>query len=70
MTELVAIRTLLKLKALENIPVDGSISLQALAKATGAQESLLGLLLMLYQLFQPLLICTDRMLRLVGESDT
>lgn len=35
MTELVAIRTLLKVKALEAIPVNGSISLQELSKATG-----------------------------------
>jgi hypothetical protein len=32
----------MKLKVFEKIPVDGSISLQDLAKATGAQESLLG----------------------------
>jgi hypothetical protein len=31
---------------------------------------LLGLLPMLYQFFQPLLISTARMLRLLGESDT
>jgi hypothetical protein len=37
-----AVRTLLHLKALEKIPDNGSISLQDLAKATGAQESLLG----------------------------
>ena len=42
MAEVIAIRTFLKLKVLENIPLDGSISLQDLAKATGAQESLLG----------------------------
>jgi hypothetical protein len=32
----------MKLKVLDKIPLDGSISLQDLAKATGAQESLLG----------------------------
>jgi hypothetical protein len=42
MAEVIAIRTFMKLKVFENIPLDGSISLQDLAKATGAQESLLG----------------------------
>lgn len=42
MAELIAIRTFIKLKVLEAIPATGSISLQDLAKATGAQESLLG----------------------------
>lgn len=32
----------MKLKVLEKIPLEGSISLGDLAKATGAQESLLG----------------------------
>ena len=43
MAESVAIRTFMKLKVLEAIPTTGSISLQDLAKATGAQESLLGI---------------------------
>ncbi len=42
MAEAVAIRTFMKLKVLEAIPPTGSISLHDLAKATGAQESLLG----------------------------
>jgi hypothetical protein len=42
MAEAVAIRTFMKLKVLEAIPATGSISLHDLAKATGAQESLLG----------------------------
>lgn len=42
MAELVSIRTLMKLKVLEAIPKEGSISLQNLAKSTGMQESLLG----------------------------
>jgi hypothetical protein len=42
MAEVVAIRTFMKLKVLEKIPLEDSISLQDLAKATGAQESLLG----------------------------
>jgi hypothetical protein len=42
MAELIAIRTFMKLKILEKIPLNGSISVQELAKATGAQESLLG----------------------------
>jgi hypothetical protein len=42
MAEVVAIRTFMKLKVLEKIPLEGSISLGDLAKATGAQESLLG----------------------------
>jgi len=41
MAELIAIRTFIKLKVFEAIPATGSISLQDLAKATGAQESLL-----------------------------
>ena len=41
MAELVAVRTFIKLKILEAIPPTGSISLQDLSKATGAQESLL-----------------------------
>jgi hypothetical protein len=44
MAEGVAIRTFMKLKVLEAIPPTGSISLHNLAKATGAQESLLGTL--------------------------
>ena len=40
--ELVAIRTLLHLKALHAIPATGSISLSELSKATQAEESLLG----------------------------
>jgi hypothetical protein len=42
MAELIAIRTFMKLKVLENIPETSSISLQNLAKATGVQDSLLG----------------------------
>jgi hypothetical protein len=42
MAEAVAIRTFIKLKVLEAIPETGSISLQDLSKATGAQGSLLG----------------------------
>ena len=42
MAEVVAIRTFMKLKVLEKIPLEDSISLRDLAKATGAQESLLG----------------------------
>lgn len=42
MAELVAIRTFMKLKVLEAIPLEGGISVQDLSKATGAQESLLG----------------------------
>jgi len=41
MAELIAILTFIKLKVLEAIPARGSISVQNLAKATGAQESLL-----------------------------
>lgn len=66
MTELVALRTLLHLKAFHNIPTDGSISLQALAKATGAQESLLGSCPPL--LCQLSLTSSERMLRLLGKS--
>lgn len=42
MAELIAIRTFMKLKVLDSIPEVESISLADLAKATGAQESLLG----------------------------
>jgi len=42
MAESVAIRTFIKLKVLEAIPETGSISLQELSRATGAQDSLLG----------------------------
>ncbi len=42
MAEVIAIRTFIKLKVLEAIPKTGSISLENLAKATGAQNSLLG----------------------------
>jgi hypothetical protein len=42
MAELIAIRTFMKLKALDSIPKTGSISLADLLKATGAQESILG----------------------------
>jgi hypothetical protein len=41
MAELIAIRTFIKLKVLEATPARGSISVQNLAKATGAQEPLL-----------------------------
>ena len=40
--ELVAIRTFIKLKVFDAIPLEGAISLPALSEATGAQESLLG----------------------------
>jgi DNA-binding IclR family transcriptional regulator len=43
--ELVAIRTLMHLKALQHIPPTGSTSLTVLSKATGAQDSLLERLL-------------------------
>lgn len=42
MAESIAIKTFIKLKVLEGIPLTGSISLPDLSKATGAQESLLG----------------------------
>ena len=42
MTELVAIRTMMKFGVLQRIPDPGSISLKDLSKATGVQESLLG----------------------------
>jgi hypothetical protein len=38
-----AICTFIKLKVLDAIPRTGSISLEDLSKATGAQESLLGM---------------------------
>ncbi|KAH8891973.1 S-adenosyl-L-methionine-dependent methyltransferase [Thozetella sp. PMI_491] len=41
MAEVIAIRTFMKLKVLDAIPKEGSISLEALSKATGAQDSLL-----------------------------
>jgi hypothetical protein len=40
--ELVCIRTLLHLKVFEHLPAAGSITLTALANATGVQASLLG----------------------------
>jgi len=46
MAELVAIRTFMKLRVLDAIPRTGSISLQDLSKATGAQDSLLGMALL------------------------
>ena len=42
MAELVAIRSLMKMRVLENIPAESSISLQELSEKTGAQDSLLG----------------------------
>ena len=42
MAELVAIRSLMKMRVLENIPLESSISLQELSKKTGAQDFLLG----------------------------
>ncbi len=42
MAEVIAIRTFLKLQVFEAIPLLGAISLQDLAKVTGAQASLLG----------------------------
>ncbi|KAK3385232.1 hypothetical protein B0H63DRAFT_522574 [Podospora didyma] len=41
MTQLVAVRTFMKLRVFNDIPKTGSISLEDLSKATGAQESLL-----------------------------
>jgi hypothetical protein len=52
MAEGVAIRTFMKLRVLDAIPATGSISLHDLAKATGAQESLLGMLSQLFLLLQ------------------
>lgn len=43
MAELIAARTFIKIGALDAIPDTGTISLHGLSKATGAQESLLGL---------------------------
>ncbi len=40
--ELVAIRTLIKLRVFDAIPRPGAISLRDLSRATGVQESLLG----------------------------
>lgn len=42
--ELVAIRTFMKLKVLDAIPEEGSISLKDLSAATGVQASLLGMI--------------------------
>lgn len=42
MAELIAIRSFMKLKVLDAIPEIASISLQALSKITGVQDSLLG----------------------------
>ena len=42
MAELIAIRSLMKMRVLENIPPEGSISLRDLSRKTGAQDSLLG----------------------------
>lgn len=50
LAEALAIRTFIKLKALEAIPESGSISLEELSKATGAEESLLGKLQLLVRL--------------------
>jgi len=46
MVELVAIRTFMNLRVLDAIPRTSSISLQDLSKATGAQDSLLGMALL------------------------
>lgn len=43
MAEVIAIRTFIKLKVFQAIPLTGGISLPELAKETGAQESLLGM---------------------------
>lgn len=43
MAELIAIRTFMKLRVLDAIPTTGSISLEDLSKATGVQDSLLGM---------------------------
>jgi hypothetical protein len=43
MAELITVRSLMKMRVLENIPLESSISLQELSKKTGAQDSLLGL---------------------------
>jgi hypothetical protein len=42
MAELIAIRSLMKMRVLENIPLESAISLQELSAKTGAQDSLLG----------------------------
>jgi hypothetical protein len=41
MAELIAVRTFMKLKVLDVIPATGSISLQDISNATGAEESLI-----------------------------
>lgn len=43
MAEVIAVRTFMKLKVLDAIPKEGSISLEDLSKATGVQDSLLGM---------------------------
>ena len=43
MAELIAIRTFIKLKVLDAIPKEGAILLEDLSKATGVQDSLLGM---------------------------
>ncbi len=69
MAEAVAIRTFMKLKVLEAIPEVGSISLQDLSKATGAQDSLLGLLESQpdFETRKMTDIATERMARILGE---
>lgn len=42
MTEIVAIRTLMQFHVLEGIPMEGSISLADISRATGVQDKLLG----------------------------
>jgi hypothetical protein len=59
MAEVIAIRTFMKLKVLEAIPAIGSITLHDLAKATGAQESLLGALQILIYISAETCLCAD-----------
>jgi hypothetical protein len=49
----------MKLKVLEAIPAIGSITLHDLAKATGAQESLLGALQILIYISAETCLCAD-----------
>lgn len=67
MAEGIAIRTFIKLKVLEAIPTTGSISLQDLAKATGAEESLLGTSIYFIRNYLVLTATSERMARILGE---
>jgi uncharacterized protein (DUF2384 family) len=68
MTELVAVRTLLKFKLLEKTPSSGSISQEALTKATGVKIN--SLVRRATDLDMSLLTndSTDRILRLVVDT--